>query len=303
MRPLSYILESLVVLAALGLAGCTYAAPVDRSGVEWAVLLPDRSVAIAFKELVYRPATGLAAWPDGGIPQYLRDREVIAILREGAPPRVLQRIANSDLPDSESMSLSWTEADPDHLLVTRGAQRDTSSGARRISRWRIGWRDGTILPFPDVEAELRAKGRSPGSAGFGGPRVMDPGGTLMVGATFSGQEEIWVREPSGDYRRIDAFKQFYGVLGDEIYYWSADDAGLVRNWRTGATRMIARYDPAERRTTRFILDDPTVRAIERAPMQPPPASVRVADDRRSLIVREADGTETVVPVPVEALKR
>ena len=82
MRPLSYILESLVVLAALGLAGCTYAAPVDRSGVEWAVLLPDRSVAIAFKELVYRPATGLAAWPDGGIPQYLRDREVIALNRE-----------------------------------------------------------------------------------------------------------------------------------------------------------------------------------------------------------------------------
>ena len=291
-----------LALAAGALAACTYAAPVDRSGVEWAVLLPDHSVAIAFKELVYQPATGAAAWPDGGVPRYLRDRQLIAILRDGAPPRVLQRIANRELPGSESLSLGWTEADPDHLLVTRGAQPDTRSGAQRIARWRIDWRDGRVLPFPDVEAELEAQGRSLGSTEFGGLRVMDPAGTLMLGARSSGQDEIWLRDPAGGYRRIDAIKHFYGVLGDELYYWSADDAALVRNWRTGATRVIARYDPAARRTTRFILDDPTVRAIER-PLQPAPAGVRVADDRRSLIVHAADGTETVVSVPVEALTR
>lgn len=303
MLRLSAFPPCLAPVAALALTACTYGEAVDRSGVEWAVLLPDRSVAIAFKELVYRPATGAAAWPDGGVPQYLRDRELIAILRDGAPPRVLQRIANGDLPDSESISLSWTEADPDHLLAVRGAQRDTSSGARRITRWRIDWRDGTMLPFPDVEAELRARGRTSASAEFGGLRILDPAGTLLVGAQASGQDEVWVREANGDWRRIDAIKHFYGVLGDELYYWSADDAALVRNWRTGATRVIARYDPSIRQTTRFILDDPTVRAIDRAPLQPPPASVRIADDRRSLVVREADGTETVLPVPVEALKR
>jgi len=76
--------------------GMLLSAPVDRSAIESAVLLPGgKVIAMAFQNIRYRPAAGIAAFPDGGIPRYLRDREIIATLPvEGGKPRILQRLEN-----------------------------------------------------------------------------------------------------------------------------------------------------------------------------------------------------------------
>jgi hypothetical protein len=264
--------RALSLLPALCLMGCFYSAPVDRSAIEAAVLLPGgKIIALAFQNIRYQPAAGIAAFPDGGIPRYLRDREIIATLPvEGGKPRILQRLENKGVHGSASVTFRTSDADPDHVLVIRSFQPSTSQ-ASKAQRWRLRWRDGSVLPYPDLAADLKKNDRILGSPEFGDVRVIGPDGTLLIGARAGSQDELWLRLAGGAYRRLDAFKHFYGVRGDELYYWTGNQA-IVRNWRTGAVRLIARYDPVQRLTTRFLQNDPTVRAMEQ-PVAPSPVQV------------------------------
>src|SRR5258706_8412133 len=85
-----------LILALLISGSCTYGAAVDRSAIQSALLLFDqRTVVLVYQELRYQPAEGLAAFPDGGIPRYLRDTAVIATVGlAGGKPIILQRIVN-----------------------------------------------------------------------------------------------------------------------------------------------------------------------------------------------------------------
>jgi hypothetical protein len=97
-------------------------------------------------------------------------------------------------------------------------------------------------------------------------------------------------------RRLDGLKHFYGVAGDELYYWSGDEA-RVRDWRTGAHRVIARYDPERRQTSTLVRGDPTVRAVEEPP--PPAGSVSWSDDE--IVVADAGGGRRTIPVTLDLL--
>src|SRR4030095_14824797 len=90
------------VLAAL-LPGCTYAAPVDRSGLEAAAPLADRSIAVAF--------------PDVGRPHYLDDAFILGVLSPDGSARLLRRWVNRGVHGGSAMALRASSADPDHLLV------------------------------------------------------------------------------------------------------------------------------------------------------------------------------------------
>ena len=55
------------ILGVLMLGSCTYGAAVDRSAIQAVLLLSDeRTVVLAYQELLYQPAEGVAAFPDGG---------------------------------------------------------------------------------------------------------------------------------------------------------------------------------------------------------------------------------------------
>jgi hypothetical protein len=245
--------------------GCTYAEPVDHSAIESAVLVPGGgTIALAFQNIRYRPATGIAAFPDGGIPRYLRDHEVIAVQSlDGGGPPILQRLENKGVHGSASIALRSFKADPDHVLVRRSFQPSTSQ-SDQAAWWRLSWRDGRILSYPDLAADLKKNGRTLGSPEFGDIRVIDSDGALLIGARAGGQDELWLRPATGAYRRLDAFAHFYGIQGDELYYWAGNQA-VVRNWRTDARRIIAQYDPAQRQTARLLPNDPVVRAGTRQP--------------------------------------
>jgi hypothetical protein len=270
--------------------GCSYAEPVDRSAIESAVLVPGTGgmIALAFQKLLYRPATGIAAFPDGGIPRYLRDHEIIAVQSiDGGGPRILQRLENKGVHGSASIALRSFGADPDHVLVRRSFQPSTSQGDQ-VAWWRLSWRDGRISPYPDLAADLKKNGRALGSPEFGDIRVIDSDGALLIGARAGSQDELWLRPATGAYRRLDAFAHFYGIQGDELYYWTGNQA-IVRNWRTDERRIIAQYDPAQRQTSRFLPHDPTVQALERPAPQP---SVQIAFSGQGLSVKR-DGRATV----------
>ena len=265
-------------LATALVAGCSYAAPVDRSGIEAAVPLQGGGVAIAFKQLRYRPATGLAAFPDGGVPRYLDDAHIFGVLSPAAGARVLQRWPNRGVHGSSGVALRASDLDPDHLLVLRSWQAKGEGVAR--ARWaRLNWRTGDIRDYPDFGRELEAHGRRFGSKAFGDVRPLDAAGALLIGAETGGADELWIYEPTRGLRRFDVFKHFYGVVGDELHYWRGHEA-VLRNWRTGVTRLVARYDPTTRITTRYLRDDAALRETEGArPSQP---AVTIASDRRSV---------------------
>jgi hypothetical protein len=269
--------------------GCSYAEPVDRSAIESAVLVPGTGgmIALAFQNIRYRPAAGIAAFPDGGIPRYLRDHEIIAVQSlDGGGPRILQRLENKGVHGSAGIALRSFDADPDHVLVRRSFQPSTSQ-SDQVAWWRLSWREGRILSYPDLAADLKNDGRTLGSPEFGDIRVIDSDGTLLIGARVGGQDELWLRPATGAYRRLDAFTHFYGIQGDELYYWTGNQA-VVRNWRTDARRIIAQYDPAQRQTTRLLPNDPTVRALERTNPQP---SVQISFRGQDLsVTREARTT-------------
>ncbi len=278
--------------AFLPLSACTYGPVFDASRIQSAVVSSDKqSVAFAYQELRYRPATGVAAFPDGGIPRYLVDRAYIAAAPlGGGRPHVLQRVENNALPGSGSLSLRASDDDPEHLLVLRGAQ---VRGGSESSWWRVGWRDGRVLPYPDLEAELRARGRRLGSPKFGDVVVIDPQGDLLIGAQFDNNDEVWLRTEGGGYRLLlDRVASYYGRRGQDLYYWGGDEA-VVLNWRTGERRVIARYDPRSKLTTRLAPDDPTVHAIEHARELPSDPTVSI--ERNVVIVRWRDGRESRIP--------
>jgi hypothetical protein len=284
-------------VSALALSACSYGPPVDNSGFESAVLAPNgAAILAAYRIERYRPAQGVAAFPDGGIPSYEEDRTVVAAIPvAGGPVRVLQRLRNPGLPGSAHVGLRLEPGDPTHVLVIHSDQPSTATAINRVRRWRLDPSSGQTEPVADVAAELAAKGRTLGAKEFGDLRVIDPAGALLVGATGPDGEELWVRTPDGAWRDLGPLTHFYGVLGDEVYLWSVD-AAVVRNWRSGAERVIARYDPQVRQTSTLIRGDPTVTAIERRPGGA--ADVQLSVDRRSILL---DGR--VIPVDLAALRR
>ena len=286
-----------LLLAALG--ACSYGPVVDQSGLRSAVVTPTgQTIGLAYQVLRYRPAEGVAAFPDGGVSHYLDDRIVIAVVPvAGGRPRVLQRLSNAGVSGSGSVALRTYDADPDHLLVLLGEQSSTAAPSR-LRLWRLATADGQVTPYPDLAADLRAKTRRLGSKEFGDVRVIDPDGTLLIGAEGPAGDELWIRSAAGEYRLVDPLKHFYGIRDAELYYWSGDEA-RVTNWRTGQVRIVARYDPAIRQTSTLIRRDPTVTAIEAAA----PKRSSIAWEGGDIRLTGVDGTTRHVPVELDELRR
>jgi len=291
-----------LVLTALMLAACTYGPVVDRSRFESAALLPDqRTLVFSYRIQRLRPPTGISTFPDGGAPIYLEDRAVVATVpASGGRPRLLMRAPNPGVPDVARVTLDPYERDPEHVFVRIVEQASTSVSTPPMVRYlRLSTRDGSVLPYPDLKAELRARGRSLGADAFGDLQVLDPEGDLLVGAASADGDELWIRRAGGDYRLIDPVTHYYGLREDELYYWSGHEA-VVRNWRTLERRVIARYDPALRQTVTLIRDDPTVRALQ-TPVRQPRLVATVADSGSSISIetRGPAGARAARPIPIE----
>jgi hypothetical protein len=303
----------LALLVAPLLAACTYGPEVDRSRFESAVLLPDQqTIALAYRIERHRHATGLAAFPDGGVPKYLEDRAVVAsVPLEGGTPRILLRLPNEGVPGTAGVSLTAHDVDAGHVIVDAWEQTPGVLGRGRSVRlrsWRLAIPGGGLTPdpTPDFGSELKLRGRK-ASTRFGPFRMLDREGDYLLALQGGAADELWLRRANGEYRLIDGFKEFYGLRGDELYYWSVANEAVVRNWRTSETRVIARYDPVLRRTVRLIRDDPTVRAQESGELSPAVA-VGISIGGEEVLVerrRGASGARGARPAPIDlqALRR
>ena len=259
--------------------------PVEDHGrIASTALIGGERVAIAYHDHRYRPATGLAAFPDGGIPQTVRDRFVVALVARGVV-REIARFGNDALPGSGSVSLRWFPVDPAHIHVTRSGQQTTSLPLRYFNQQlRLDLSGHEVQRF-DLRAELARVGRTLGADGFGDFHPVAADGILLVGASQGDAKELWLRTPAGALRRLLAFDRFERQVGDDIVYSTNGPPLTMRafNLNSRVARPLLRYTRQNTQQEWQARDDPAFQQISR-PRDPMTVhdAVSVGDDGRTL---------------------
>lgn len=226
-------MTKLAILPLLGwLLACGCGQKVDASKFTSARLLDDgNTVAYCAQHLVYRRASGMAAYPDGGSSSYLTDRVVIGLydLRE-------KRITVSDRRENDSWehgqgAAILIDARGLWLLVRRaGQQRDTLLG--KTEHLLLHGADLTESPL-DLDDHLQAAGLA-----FSEARFTDDRGTLAVVATApDGSTQIHARLANGTWRAA-LTGQYNGTQNGEIFCWQGGQQLLAYNPVTDARRTI-----------------------------------------------------------------
>lgn len=280
---------TLIAFAAAVQCGC-YGPVEDRSTITSTAVLDCGRVALVYHAYSYRPATGLAAFPDGGIPIYQKDDFTIAVAAADGSVRKLAEFHNDALPGSGSVTLIWRPEDPAYVYAFRGGQLDYASHYLS-DELRIRLEDGTTEHLK-LANQFAANGRELGADGFGTLTPLDGSGTMLVGATHGERKELWLRTATARLRKLADFDRFERVVGPDIVY-SVDGPPFTTyalNWRTGAVRTIMRYKV---HTTGLnwhdfdAKDDPAYQALNRP--QPPSSNPdHVEVDRTTLTYFEGD---------------
>jgi len=272
-----------LLVAAAAQAGC-YGPVRDQSKISSTAVLGDGRVAIAYHEYRYRPAAGIAAYPDGGISKTVRDRFIVGLVTPEGKFRKLATYSNEALPGSGGVSLRWFAQDPQHLYVTRTGQQTTSLPLRYFNQQvRVSLDGGGEQKF-DLAKELQKRGRSLGAEGFGDYVAVAPDGTLLVGATAGDKKELWLRSPSGALRRLASFDRFDRQGANFLFY---SDMGppfttYALDWRTGNAHPVVRYNRQNTQQDWRATDDLAFRELNSAEPQRPSDGVTIGDDRRSI---------------------
>lgn len=238
-----------LVAACAWVGGCDwgYGEPVDHAGFESARLHEDGARCVfALHDVVYRPAEGIRAFPDGGVPHYDVDRHVLGVVdvRDGAA-RILVDVRNRDWLDG-SGGFHVAGVRGDWALVGQGGQRDDY--AFDHVWWQLSLASGALARLPLADA-LAAHGRDLSRA-----ELVDTDFTLIL-VTAKGADapqEIWSRLADGTLRRLAVTDHYYGAAEGQIWWYDVSArAGARTDYRSGATVLerranfaMPRSDPA-----------------------------------------------------------
>jgi len=280
------------LLAVLVVAGCSlgYGARQNHSEFTSVRLADDgRTVWFGFNALFYRPAAGWRAFPDGGVPKYEVDRNVLGtydvVTHE---TRILQRGKNT----------RWQPGQGRFAIVAAAGRKAlVSQGGQRRGPFRFDYvylladfGTGRVESF-DLKRDLERHGRAIGQI-----EMVDGAGTLVLITTApdpsgSGPRrkrdgaipELWVRTPAGGYVEVAATANYEGTRNGEVVYWVPDTRmHMAFDIRTGNTRQAPEY---------------------RVP-EPPSVTtgVNLASDRKALEfgVRDSAGSWSYEPLGLKA---
>ena len=235
--------------ALLALAGCgpfgSYAPAQDHSRFEGGALLPDRTVLFSFSRLVYRPATGITAFPDGGIPKYLEDESLLGTYHiPSGELKILRRERNTRWSQGQGrfgiQGVSGAMA-----LVNQGGQLRRDLATNLVEHWLVDVGSGAATPV-DWRTALAERGLAATEV-----RLLDGRGTLLFVTVpladadrprAATDRRLWVRSAAGTFAEVARTEHYERVLGDELVYWiPATRRYHAYHLVTGATRELTEY--------------------------------------------------------------
>ncbi len=218
----------LAICTLLQLTACNlgYGPLQDRSEFVSAKLATDqRTVVFSAHHYAYRPAAGWRAFPDGGIPDYVTDSNVLGIFDlQTQEVNILRREENSE----------WQPGSGTFFVIaTQGNKALVSQGGQLRGPFRHGLKHLLCdfvtgeLAILDLKGDLAARQRDTGYL-----YLVDSEGTLVF-VTLSLEEakdgsayrkgglipEIWVRTSAGEYLKVAASDHYKEVRHGEVIYW------------------------------------------------------------------------------------
>jgi hypothetical protein len=219
----------LISLLLFTLSGCAlgYGPAVDNSKFISAKLAEDgKSVVFTCQRIIYRPASGWRAFPDGGIPNYVIDEDIIGII--GLDVRGISII-------SKERNKEWQDGQGQFFVSHANGRKAviTQSGQGRndyLTRTRLFMLDisTSVLTPLMLKEDFENMGRDVGYF-----YMLDEDGTLLFinrptgsSSKEKAEEELWLRYPAGEYLKVASGSDYYGLDGRNLIYWSLNENKL-----------------------------------------------------------------------------
>jgi len=227
------------------------------------------NVVFGFHRLVYRPAAGIRAFPDGGIPKYLADKHILGVYdRNAARLTILRKEPNRIWTDGQGETYV-TEMNGPMVLVSQAGQGRRNLSQTIMRHCLVNWQTGKAEEL-DLRGDFASRGRDPGII-----YLVDGEGTLLFvthpleepGSSGKSREEgipeVWVRTPKGEYVKVAATAHYEEYSDGEVIYWQPD------------TRQFFAFRVSDKTTRRISRHNPP-------PLKDATAGVNLSGDRKSL---------------------
>jgi hypothetical protein len=248
MRRARWATAGLLLAAALPV-GCPwgYGPAVDRSRFVSARLSDDERTAVfSYQRLVYRPAEGMRAFPDGGVPRYLEDEHWLGRVDiVSGESRVFSRERNVHWAPGHGAYHVQQIVGSTALLGRGGQRRDDLEPEHRS--YLLDVRSGALREL-SLRRGLAQHGRALGYTYL----VREDGLLVLVTPSLAEAEEhlhwnrvdavvpeIWLRDATGSLRRVAASHHYEGFREGGVYWWSRRDRRHRRyDVATGEIRIV-----------------------------------------------------------------
>ena len=248
---LRHMKRALSLLLLLVTASCRmgYGPLEDHSEFVSTRLSDDKTTAIfSFHRYAYRQATGIRAFPDGGIPYYDRDINILGTYNlQTQKLRILKREKNSEWCPGSGMFYIHSIKGNKALINQGGQLRGPFKLAGKYIL--LDFVSGTTLDL-DLNSDLAKRGRDTGQI-----YLTDTNGTLVfVNVSLDEAKnpkahrdktiipELWVRTSGGDYLKAAASSHYERTLNGEVIYWEPSTRDFMAFSITGrTTRKVPGY--------------------------------------------------------------
>ncbi|HTL17918.1 MAG TPA: hypothetical protein VL793_11820 [Patescibacteria group bacterium] len=256
-------------LAAFGFFG--YGPVQDHSEFISTRLADDgRTVVFTLHQFAYQSATGWRAFPDGGVPRYVKDVNLAGTYDlQTHRVRTLRRQKNSQWQPGDGLftihAINGTKA----LLVQGGQLRGTFKLDTKYVL--VDIQSGKCAEL-DLRSDLGKHGREPGEI-----YLVDSTGTLVfvtralqqpkIGSAVDRSvevPEIWVRMPGGAYLKAANSAHYERTLNGEVIYWEPSTRLFMAfSIATGRTHPLPGYKvPGYQDITHGVILSPDHRGLQ-----------------------------------------
>jgi hypothetical protein len=206
--------------------GAGYGPLEDHSEFVSARLADDKRTALfSFHRFAYRAATGWRAFPDGGVPDYITDVNLLGIYDlETHEYKILLREKNTDWQPGNGLFYIHSVKGNKALITQGGQLRGPFKLA--VKYMMLDFKSGKTTTL-DLKTDLKQRGRDSRYI-----YLVDADG-MLVFVTLSLDEakdsgayrntslvpEIWVRTPGGKYMKAAASAHYQCTRNGEVIYW------------------------------------------------------------------------------------